>query len=124
MSPTSKTSYARLMVLKYVVVHSLATERPMLPEIFSKWSERERREFDDNCRKQAEANVKNMQKIGLWKHASPMEKDFAFLGKPFRSISPDEYQMATSIIMERHVAMNWLCGMAPGNMWDETPTET
>lgn len=31
---------------------------------------------------------------------------------------------ATSIIMERHFALNWLCGMAPGNRWDETPTDT
>jgi len=26
--------------------------------------------------------------------------------------------------MERHKALNWLCGFAPGNRWDETPTDT
>jgi hypothetical protein len=232
----------------------------MLPEIFSKWSERDRQEFDDKCRIQAEANVKKMKEFGLWKYASPKEKnflqsfgsrmdeyahraacwrmecagilmwalglldrwpkideemnsdllksipiekvgalskhpnlvpqfeisskrdliefwhwrvrtrrlieegdsfqpdekmkkpelnsyedivrfsakaghqkgdlpeimdeDFVFLGKPFRELAPDEYHMATSIIMERHFALNWLCGMAPGNKWDDTPTDT
>ena len=53
-----------------------------------------------------------------------LDKDFVFLGKPFRELPPDEYQQAHSIIMERHCALNWLCGFAPGNRWDETPTDT
>jgi hypothetical protein len=53
-----------------------------------------------------------------------IDDDFVFLGKPFRSLSVDNYQMATSIIMERHYTLNWLCRMAPGNRWDETPTDT
>lgn len=52
------------------------------------------------------------------------EGDFAFLGKPFRDLSAEEYQVATSIIMERHFALNWLCGLAQDNKWDETPTDT
>lgn len=51
-------------------------------------------------------------------------EDFVFLGKPFRSLPKDEYHMAASIIMERHYALNWLCGLAPRNRWDETPTDT
>ena len=53
-----------------------------------------------------------------------LEEDFVFLGKPFRALTADEYQTATSIIMERHYALNWLCGLAPRNKWDETPTDT
>jgi hypothetical protein len=53
-----------------------------------------------------------------------LEEDFVFMGKPFRSLPAKEYQIATSIIMERHHALNWLCGLAPGNRWDETPTGT
>jgi hypothetical protein len=53
-----------------------------------------------------------------------LDEDFVFRGKPFRSLSPHEYQVAASIITERHYALNWLCGMAPGNRWDETPTHT
>lgn len=53
-----------------------------------------------------------------------MDEDFVFIGKPFRDLNQEEYQKATSIIMERHFALNWLCGFAPGNRWDETPTDT
>lgn len=53
-----------------------------------------------------------------------LDDDFVFLGKSFRSLSTEEYEMATSVIMERHYALNWLCGLAPGNRWDETPTDT
>jgi hypothetical protein len=53
-----------------------------------------------------------------------LDEDFVFLGKPFRGLSEEEYQVATSIIMERHYGLNWLCGAAPRNRWDETPTDT
>jgi len=53
-----------------------------------------------------------------------MDEDFVFMGKPFRDLNQEEYQKATSIIMERHFALNWLYGLAPGNRWDETPTDT
>jgi hypothetical protein len=53
-----------------------------------------------------------------------IDEDFVFEGKAFRTLSDNEYQRATSIIMERHYALNWLSGMSPGNRWDETPTET
>ncbi|MDP2278020.1 MAG: DUF4272 domain-containing protein [Nitrospirota bacterium] len=260
MKPTSKEAYTRLMILKYVIVHALATPRPMLSDLFANWSETEKKAFDDACKQKADASVASLKEINLWKHASPKEQlflqsfgsqmdeyehraatwrmecaamimwalgllnswpnideeintdllksvpiqqlgffskhpdlrkhsemaakrdliefwhwrvrtrrlieegtqfeadddmkraglnsyddiirfsaraanekgdlpqliddDFVFLGKPFRSLSTDEYQLATSIIMERHFALNWLCGMAPGNRWDETPTDT
>ena len=53
-----------------------------------------------------------------------MDGDLVFLGKPFRALPVEEYQLAASIIMERHRALNWLCGCAPGNRWDDTPLET
>jgi hypothetical protein len=53
-----------------------------------------------------------------------IDEDFVFLGKAFRELNEDEYETAKSIIMERHFALNWLCGMAPANRWDETPTDT
>ena len=260
MNPTSKDVFARLMILKYVVVHALTTPRHMLTDLFATWSETERTTFDGACKQRADANVAKLKELGLWSHASPDEKvylqsygsrmdeykhkaatwrmecagtimwslglltswpsidkemdtdllksipiqklgslskhpelrkqgevaakrdlielwhwrvrtrrlieegrpfeadenmkraglnsfddivrfcakaahkngelpeiigeDFVFLGKPFRSLPSEEYQMATSIIMERHHALNWLCGMAPSNRWDETPTGT
>jgi hypothetical protein len=50
--------------------------------------------------------------------------DFPVFGRPYRDATPDEYATLTSIAMERHRAFNWLCGRAPRNRWDETPTDT
>ncbi|NTW29548.1 MAG: DUF4272 domain-containing protein [Coriobacteriia bacterium] len=50
--------------------------------------------------------------------------DFCAFGKPYRSISAEEYSHATSIAAERHKALNWICGMAPKNDWSLTPTDT
>ena len=55
---------------------------------------------------------------------SPMGGDFSVFGRPYREISGEEWSQATSIAMERHRALNWLCGYAPANRWDETPTDT
>lgn len=53
-----------------------------------------------------------------------IDDDFVFKGQPFRDLSEDDFHEATSIIIERHHALNWLCGYAPNNNWDETPTNT
>jgi len=53
-----------------------------------------------------------------------IDQDFVFKGMPFRDLCADDFQEATSIIIERHFALNWLCGYAPKNNWDETPTDT
>jgi hypothetical protein len=54
----------------------------------------------------------------------PIDDDSPLFGKAYRDLSADEWSVARSITMERHFALNWLCGYAPGNRWDETPTET
>ena len=54
----------------------------------------------------------------------PRDEDFPALGKAYRDLSPEEYSGVTSIAAERHKALNWICGMAPKNRWDETPTDT
>lgn len=55
---------------------------------------------------------------------SPIGDDFPAFGKAYRDLTQAEYSQATSIAMERHRALNWLCGLAPGNRWSETPTDT
>jgi len=55
---------------------------------------------------------------------APIEKDFPAFGRAYRDISPEEFATATSIAQERHRAFNWLCGLAPGNRWTDTPTDT
>ncbi|MFN8358687.1 MAG: DUF4272 domain-containing protein [Candidatus Kapaibacterium sp.] len=53
-----------------------------------------------------------------------MDQDFVLKGIPFRDLGADDFLEATSIIIERHFALNWLCGFARNNNWDETPTDT
>lgn len=53
-----------------------------------------------------------------------IDADFSTFGKAYRDATPDEYGTLTSIAMERHRALNWLCGYATRNRWDETPTDT
>ena len=55
---------------------------------------------------------------------SVIDEDFPVLGRAYRDLADEEWATARSIAMERHYALNWLCGYAPGNEWDETPTET
>ena len=51
-------------------------------------------------------------------------EDFPAKGKAYRELSAVEWSVVRSITMERHFALNWLCGFAPDNKWDETPTDT
>ncbi len=53
-----------------------------------------------------------------------IDNDFPALGKAYRDLSAQEFSNATSIAMERHRALNWLCGYAANNRWSETPTDT
>ena len=55
---------------------------------------------------------------------SPISGDFPAFGKPYRDLTPKEFSITTSIAMERHRALNWLCGWAPNNRWADTPTDT
>jgi uncharacterized protein DUF4272 len=52
----------------------------------------------------------------------PIGDDFPWRGKAYRDLNEDDYSLATSIAIERHFALNWLCG--EGETWDETPTDT
>ncbi|HNQ91116.1 MAG TPA: hypothetical protein PKM73_21080 [Verrucomicrobiota bacterium] len=56
--------------------------------------------------------------------AEVLDEDFVAKGKPYRDLTATECSEVTSITVERHFALNWLCGRAPGNRWDETPTDT
>jgi hypothetical protein len=55
---------------------------------------------------------------------SCVAEDFPARTKAYRDLSPNEWNEVNSITVERHYALNWLCGYAPGNRWDETPTDT
>jgi hypothetical protein len=53
-----------------------------------------------------------------------IENDFPVNGKPYRKLSAEEWSSIRSETVERHFTLNWLCGYAPANDWDRTPTNT
>ncbi len=76
------------------------------------------RTFDDIVRMSAKHGVEN----GLI--AGAIDDDFAACGKAYRDLTDAEWSPVRSITIERHFALNWLCGYAANNNWDETPTDT
>jgi hypothetical protein len=52
----------------------------------------------------------------------PMRGDFRAYGKVYRHLSPEQHAEAHSIAVERHHALNWLCGA--GATWDDVPLDT
>lgn len=73
--------------------------------------------FDDIVRKTANFHADEGMFIAI-------SEDYPVYGKAYRDMSEDEWSTIRSITMERHFALNWLCGYAPNHAWDETPTDT
>jgi hypothetical protein len=53
---------------------------------------------------------------------APMRGDFRAYGKVYRHLSPEQHAEAHSLAVERHHALNWLCGS--GETWDDVPLDT
>src|ERR1700704_982160 len=53
---------------------------------------------------------------------APMRGDFRAYGKVYRHLAPEQHAEAHSIAVERHHALNWLCGA--GETWDDVPLDT
>jgi len=56
--------------------------------------------------------------------ATLVDGDSSVMRKAYRDLTDDEWANVRSISVERHFAFNWICGRAPSNRWDETPTDT
>jgi len=54
----------------------------------------------------------------------PIEEDFPAFGRAYRDLSDEQWHEIRSITAERHFALNWLCGLAPRNSWEQTPTDS
>jgi hypothetical protein len=52
----------------------------------------------------------------------PMRGDFRAYGIVYRHLEPAQHAEALSIALERHHALNWLCG--EGSSWDDVPLDT
>jgi len=53
---------------------------------------------------------------------APIRGDFRAYGKAYRQLTPEERAEAHSIALERHHALNWLCG--EGRTWEDVPLDT
>ena len=53
---------------------------------------------------------------------APLRGDFRAYGKVYRHLAPEQHAEAHSIALERHHALNWLCGA--GTTWDDVPLDT
>ena len=53
---------------------------------------------------------------------APMRGDFRAYGKVYRHLAPEQHAEAHSIAVERHHALNWLCGA--GETWNDVPLDT
>jgi hypothetical protein len=53
---------------------------------------------------------------------APMRGDFRAYGKVYRHLAPEQQEEALSIALERHHALNWLCGA--GSSWNDVPLDT
>lgn len=53
---------------------------------------------------------------------APMRGDFGAYGKVYRHLDETQHAEAHSIAVERHHALNWLCG--DGETWDDVPLDT
>ena len=51
-----------------------------------------------------------------------IDGDFPAFGKAYSALSPEEYSEMNSIAVERHHALNWLCGYSDD--WDAVPTDS
>lgn len=61
---------------------------------------------------------------GRRKDMRPIRQDFPAFGRAYRDLTDEQWSTVRSITSERHRALNWLCGYAPRNAWDQTPTDT
>lgn len=68
--------------------------------------------------------IKEVAERAYKEHAIPImqDRDFSLFGKPYYKLTEEEYSIATSIAMERHYTLNWLCGYSTD--WDTTPIDT
>jgi hypothetical protein len=53
---------------------------------------------------------------------APIRGDFRAYGRAYRQLTPEERAEAHSIALERHHALNWLCG--EGATWEDVPLDT
>lgn len=52
----------------------------------------------------------------------PLRGDFRAFDTVYRHLTSSQHAVTNSIALERHHALNWLCGL--GSTWEDVPTDT
>ena len=65
--------------------------------------------------------TKDLKEKGILKET--IDDDFPTRGQSYANLPAAEWAEVRSITTERLRGLNWLCGYAPENRWDETPTD-
>lgn len=73
--------------------------------------------FQDRVREAAQSCVSDGIFVSI-------DDDFPAFGKPYSLLDDAEWRKIRIITEQRHKALNWVCGLAPDNNYDETPTDT
>lgn len=73
-----------------------------------------------------EACIRRAAESALKKKIIPkvVRGDAPILGKSYGKLTDAQYADAHSVAVERHCALNWLCGYSDGGDWDTTRTDT
>ncbi len=130
----TETSVEAMALLKQASIRSLQdlTSQRDLAEVWN-WRCRTRRLLESNAIPETLDDGTQISKVIAQAAAavarqhgfeSSIGDDFPAFGLPFRELSQEQFLLVSSISQERHRALNWICGFAPGNRWSETPTET
>ena len=77
--------------------------------------------FDENKLMEI-CKITSQKSFELGEIPKPINNDFPAFNKAYKDLADEEYHNCTSIAMERHFGLNWVCGY--GNGWDDTPTGT
>lgn len=112
MKPTPREVAERLLILKYQVVHALASPpTDLLNQAFSKWPRKEQQSFLDMLKERSEELVTSMKANDLWNSMTKEEREF-IKSTPI-TMKPQQHLNAMWC-MESAVVLMWALGRLGG----------
>jgi hypothetical protein len=121
--PTPREVAERLLILKYQVVHALASPpTDLLNQAFSKWPRKEQQSFLDMLKERSEELVTSMKANDLWNSMTKEEREF-IKSTPI-TMKPQQHLNAMWC-MESAVVLMWALGrLTEFPMFDAQQTDT
>ena len=117
----SKRNFARTLISisKARDVAQLWHWRSRTRQLQEQWMPRSTSKRFDANRRCSNGSREGDRLYGLFE---AIDGDFPAFRRSYAQLTADEWSEVNSIAMERHKALNWLCGYAPANKWEDTPT--